>query len=458
MPSYSALNSQIDAVKAEITTSLASSTYTAQDLVYIAKTLETLGQMLGINDIVAASADAQASLNTLVTNILNGTANATTAKLYVGVAPVAYETSAGLTNAVATFRWDENNAENSYAQIAFTNDDPTSSTDIIVYANNGDDNTGWFGMGIAGNSFDDATYGITGPQDGYIFGNAKAPVTKTITNKVLAGNVATLTTSSVHGYQVGKKVVVTGVDSTFNGTYTITAVPTTTTFSYAKTSTAVASAAASGTSVMYFGKGNLVIATGENGSENKIILAAGGYASGNEQMSITPDENVHIEIATPSTSASTGALTVVGGVGVQGDINVAGDVTIAGTITFGGGGTTVETENIAVTDPMIFVANGNTGNIVDGAFVIEYNDGAEKYSAFARDASDNNTWKFASGITTKPTTTINYAQAGLVYDVVYAQAFKTSRPAAANDELTQKVYVDNADQDNFLSALMGVIS
>jgi hypothetical protein len=336
MPNYSALNTQIDAVKSEITASLAVGTYTAQDLVYVAKALETLGQMLGINDIVAASADAQASLSSLVTNILNGTANSTTAKLYVGAAPAAYESSAALTNAIATFRWDENNTEASYAQIAFTNDDPTSSTDIIVYANNGDDATGWFGMGIAGNSFDDATYGITGPQDGYLFGNAKAPVTKTITNKVLTSNVATLTTSTAHTYAVGKKVVVTGVDATFNGTYTITAVPTTTTFSYAKTATAVASAAASGTSKMYFGKGNIVIATGDTGLENKIILAAGGYASGNEQLSITPDENVHIEIATPSTSASTGALTVVGGVGVQGDINVAGDVTIAGTITFGG--------------------------------------------------------------------------------------------------------------------------
>lgn len=458
MPNYSALNTQIDAVKTEITASLAASTYTAQDLVYVAKALETLGQMLGINDIVAASTDAQASLSALVTNILNGTANSTTAKLYVGAAPVAYESSAALTNAIATFRWDENNTEDSYAQIAFTNDDPTSSTDIIVYSNNGDDSTGWFGIGIAGNAFDDATYGITGPQDGYVFGNAKAPITKTITNKLLTSNVATLTTSTTHGYAVGKKVLVTGVDATFNGTYVITAVPTTTTFSYAKTATAVASAAASGTSKMFFGKGNVVIATGDTGSENKIILAAGGYASGNEQMSITPDVNVHIEIPTPSTSASTGALTVVGGLGIQGDINVAGDVTIAGTITFGGGGTTVETENIAVTDPMIFVANGNTSNTIDGALVVEYTDGGTKYSSFSRDASDSNTWKFASGITTKPTSTINYAQAGLVYDTVFAKAFKTSQAATANDEVTQKVYVDTADQDNFLSVLMGVLA
>lgn len=59
--------------------------------------------------------------------------------------------------------------------------------------------------------------------------------TVSITNKALASNVATLTTLIAHGFQTGQQVVVTGVDSTFNGTYTITGTPTTTTFRYAKT-------------------------------------------------------------------------------------------------------------------------------------------------------------------------------------------------------------------------------
>lgn len=61
--------------------------------------------------------------------------------------------------------------------------------------------------------------------------------------KSLTSNVATLTTSEPHGYVVGEKVTVFGVDPeipisgapTYNGTYTITAVPSNTTFSYAKT-------------------------------------------------------------------------------------------------------------------------------------------------------------------------------------------------------------------------------
>jgi len=57
---------------------------------------------------------------------------------------------------------------------------------------------------------------------------------KTIITKSLTANVATLTTSEPHGYVAGESVVVAGVDSTFNGTYVITQLPSTTTFSYAK--------------------------------------------------------------------------------------------------------------------------------------------------------------------------------------------------------------------------------
>ena len=66
-------------------------------------------------------------------------------------------------------------------------------------------------------------------------------ITASVTNKALTSNVATLTTSAAHGFATGFEVVITGVDATFNGTYTITGVPTSTTFTYAKTASNVAS-------------------------------------------------------------------------------------------------------------------------------------------------------------------------------------------------------------------------
>ena len=66
-----------------------------------------------------------------------------------------------------------------------------------------------------------------------------------VNNKSLTSNIATLTTASAHGFTTGQSVVVAGVDATFNGTYTITATPSTTQFRYAKTATDVASTAVS---------------------------------------------------------------------------------------------------------------------------------------------------------------------------------------------------------------------
>ncbi len=66
-----------------------------------------------------------------------------------------------------------------------------------------------------------------------------------VTTKALAANVATLTLSAAHPFVVGQPARVVGVDATFNGTYTITAV-TATTLSYGRTAADVAAVAATG--------------------------------------------------------------------------------------------------------------------------------------------------------------------------------------------------------------------
>ena len=284
---------------------------------------------------------------------------------YVGNAADNFDVDAALTGAKAVFDMDSS----PYGQIAVHNSNTTSSTDVIAYSANGVDASGWIDMGITGEDFNQATFGITGPNDGYIFMQAPETFTETVTNKALTSNVATLTVGA-NDFRVGMPVTVTGVDATFNGTYTITAV-TGTTFSYAKTASNVTSTAASGTAVAgKTGAGNLVLATGANGTDNKIIFAAGGYDSGNEQMSITPDVNVHIEIPTASTSSTTGALTVVGGVGIAGSVNIAGNTTITGNLSFGGGSTSAE--NLTVTNPLVFVGDGNNADTQDLGLVGEY--------------------------------------------------------------------------------------
>ena len=284
---------------------------------------------------------------------------------YAGNDADNFDAAAVLTGARAVFDMDSS----PYGQIAVHNSNTTSSADVIAYSANGIDASGWIDMGITSEDFAQEEFGITGPNDGYIFMEAPETFTETVTNKALTSNVATLTIGA-NDFRVGMPVTVTGVDATFNGTYTITA-RTSTTFSYAKTASNVSSTAASGTAVAgKTGAGNLVLATGANGTENKIVFAAGGLTSGNEQMSITPDVNVHIEIDTPSTSSTTGALTVVGGVGIAGSVNIAGNTTITGNLSFGGGSTSAE--NLTVTNPLVFVGDQNNADTQDLGLVGEY--------------------------------------------------------------------------------------
>ena len=264
-----ALTTEIGLVKTEIAASLAASLFSAKDLVYVSKAIEAL-------------AAAESSGGTFVDANLSGI-------LYVGSGAAGFSSAAALTNPVAVF----NTTATDFAQIAFKNSSShvDASTDFIAYSNNGSDTDGYIDMGITSSNFADAGFTITGKGDGYIF-------------------------------MVG---------------------------------------AAGGNDL-----GNLVLATGDTGSQNKIIFAAGGLSSNDSQMIITPDVNVHIEIPTASTSPTTGALTVVGGVGISGDINIAGNVT------FGGAGTTLETSTLAVADPLIFVGNENITDAVDLGLVVEY--------------------------------------------------------------------------------------
>jgi hypothetical protein len=227
----------------------------------------------------------------------------TTFRFAVTNANISSVASAGTASAVTGFTnlmgFTTIDADDDYAQFAIQNtgNGANSSTDFQAYANNGTDFSGYIDMGITSSNFDDPEFTITGPNDGYIF--MTAPVGST-------------------------------------------------------------------------GAGNLVLATGAEGTENKIVFAAGGLDSNSTQMEITPDVNVHIEIDTPSTTPTTGALTVVGGVGIQGDMNIQGNVSIVGAITFGGSGTTTVIDTLSSSDPVTRTGANNTDDLYDLGTIGEF--------------------------------------------------------------------------------------
>jgi hypothetical protein len=63
---------------------------------------------------------------------------------------------------------------NDFVQFAIKNlnSGSNASTDLIAYASNGDNDSGWIDLGITGENFDDPEFGVTGRDDGYIFMSA----------------------------------------------------------------------------------------------------------------------------------------------------------------------------------------------------------------------------------------------------------------------------------------------
>lgn len=184
------------------------------------------------------------------------------------------------------------------------------------------------------------------------------------------------------------------------------------------------------------GAGDLIIATGGNGTSNKIIFGAGGFATGNTQMEIQPDTRVFINIPTVSTSTTTGALVVNGGLGLAGNLNVGGNVTITGAISLQGSGNTVSTSSLSVTNPIVFLGANNAADILDLGTVGEFKIGATtKFTGLVRDATDS-IYKLFSDLTALPANTVNFNSAGLTFAPLVVGSANVANTTASSSTTT----------------------
>jgi hypothetical protein len=184
------------------------------------------------------------------------------------------------------------------------------------------------------------------------------------------------------------------------------------------------------------GTGDLVIATGAAGTSRKIIFGAGGFATGNTQMQIEPDVRVFINIPTNSSSTTTGALVVNGGMGLAGNLNVGGNVTITGAISLQGSGNTVSTSSLSVTNPIVFLGANNAADILDLGTVGEFKEGATtKYSGLVRDATDKS-YKLFSDLSAQPANTVNFSTAGLTFAPLVVGSANVANTTASSSSTT----------------------
>jgi uncharacterized protein YaaQ len=121
--------------------------------------------------------------------------------------------------------------------------------------------------------------------------------------------------------------------------------------------------------------------------------------------------------------ANLSAPTFTGTVTSTNDVVVNGNLTVNGT-TFNASST-----SITIEDNLVQLAHQNAANTVDLGIVVAYNDGAAKHAGLVRDVSDSK-WKLFQGVTSEPTTTVNFAQGSLDALAVGALEATTVTPSS----------------------------
>jgi hypothetical protein len=154
------------------------------------------------------------------------------------------------------------------------------------------------------------------------------------------------------------------------------------------------------------------LTAGEPTADNTVTLPD---ASGTLQLRVADVSDTEIGYLNGVTSAiqtqlnakaPLSAPTFTGTVTSTNDLVVDGNLTVNGT-TFNASST-----SITIEDNMLQLAHQNAANTVDLGLVVAYNDGTAKHSGLVRDVSDDE-WKLFKGVTTEPTTTVNFGQGSL---------------------------------------------
>jgi len=95
-----------------------------------------------------------------------------------------------------------------------------------------------------------------------------------------------------------------------------------------------------------------------------------------------------------------------------GNMEVDGNMTVDGNLTVNGTTFNASATSITIEDNLVQLAHQNSANTVDLGLVVAYNDGAAKHSGIVRDVSADK-WKLFKGVTTEPSTTVDFTQGSL---------------------------------------------
>jgi hypothetical protein len=143
---------------------------------------------------------------------------------------------------------------------------------------------------------------------------------------------------------------------------------------------------------------------------------------------------------------------------LDGALTVQGNLTVNGT-TFNASAT-----SITIEDNLVQLAHQNAGNTVDLGLVVGYNDGAAKHSGIVRDVSADS-WKLFKGVTTEPSTTVDFTQGSLddlavnnltAAGVVFTDGTQTKQGVPSLTSIVEKTAAFNITDANYRDQMLEV--
>ena len=153
-------------------------------------------------------------------------------------------------------------------------------------------------------------------------------------------------------------------------------------------------------------------ARADSDARNALTLTTAS-ASGDGSLTYTPATGAFV-FTPAATTAATDALSGTNGISYDASaqefslddthdaifntVNTSSDVVVGGNLTVQGTTTTINTETVTTTDPLMHLADSNTASdAVDIGFIGRYSDGAVKHTGFFRDATDGK-YKIFDGV------------------------------------------------------------
>ena len=132
-------------------------------------------------------------------------------------------------------------------------------------------------------------------------------------------------------------------------------------------------------------------------------------------------------------------------------LTATGNVVVEGDLTVNGNNFAASATSITIEDNMVQLAHQNASNTVDLGIIVGYNDGAAKHAGLVRDVSDAK-WKLFKGVTTEPSTTVDFTQGSL--DDLAVAGFTASSATIGDVSNTELQYLNgvNANIQDQLNA------